>query len=90
MTGYHPDFEFLERLGVTFAPDEFRTPIFNETTFETERPGVYVAGTVCGGYRTNRWFIENGRFHARQIATHIAGDRAEPIRFDTIHWKTEE
>ena len=90
MTGYHPDFDFLERLGVTFAPDEFRTPIFNETTFETERPGVYVAGTVCGGYRTNRWFIENGRFHARQIVTHIAGDRTEPIRFDTIHWKTEE
>lgn len=90
MTGYHPDFEFLTRVGITFAADEFRTPIFDEATFETARPGVYLAGTVCGGYRTNRWFIENGRFHARQIATHIAGGRADPIRFDSIHWKTEE
>ena len=90
MTGYQPDFAFLERLGITFAADEFRTPIFDEATFETERPGVYLAGTVCGGYRTNRWFIENGRFHARQIATHLAGGPLDPVRFDAIHWKTEE
>ena len=90
MTGYHPDFPFLERLGITFAADEFRTPIFDEATFETSRPGVYLAGTVCGGYKTNRWFIENGRFHARQIATHLAGGRMDPVPFDAIHWKTEE
>jgi thioredoxin reductase (NADPH) len=90
MTGYQPDFEFLESLGVTFADDGFRTPIFNETTFETARPGMYIAGTVCGGYKTNRWFIENGRFHAQQIARHIAGEHTERIRFDAIHWKTEE
>jgi thioredoxin reductase (NADPH) len=51
---------------------------------------VYIAGTVCGGYKTNRWFIENGRFHAQQIAKHIAGERTEAILFDAIHWKTEE
>ncbi|HVL67309.1 MAG TPA: YpdA family putative bacillithiol disulfide reductase [Vicinamibacterales bacterium] len=90
LTGYHPDFSLLERLGVTFAADEYRTPVFDETTFETARPGLYLAGTVCGGYRTNRWFIENGRFHAQQIARHIAGERTERIRFDAIHWKTEE
>jgi thioredoxin reductase (NADPH) len=90
MTGYHPDFPFLEALGMTFADDGFRTPIFDEATFETTRPGVYVAGTVCGGYQTSRWFIENGRFHARQIAKHIAGRGAEPIQFDAVHWKTEE
>ena len=90
MTGYQPDFEFLESLGLTFADDGFRTPIFDETTFETARPGVYVAGTVCGGYRTNRWFIENGRFHAQQIARHIAGERTERIQFEAMHWKTEE
>lgn len=90
MTGYQPDFAFLESLGVTFADDGARTPIYDETTFQTERAGLYIAGTVCGGYRTNRWFIENGRFHAQQIAKHIAGERTERIRFDAIHWKTEE
>jgi thioredoxin reductase (NADPH) len=90
MTGYRPDFPFLESIGVTFAEDGFRTPIFDETTFETARRGLYLAGTVCGGLKTNRWFIENGRFHAQQIARHIAGERTERIRFDAIHWKTEE
>lgn len=90
MTGYHPDFQFLESVGITFGDDQFRTPEFDEVTFETTRRGVYIAGTVCGGYRTNRWFIENGRFHAQQIAKHIAGERTERIQFDAIHWKTEE
>ena len=90
MTGYRPDYSFLESLGLTFADDGFRTPIFDETSFETARSGVYIAGTVCGGLQTNRWFIENGRFHAQQIAKHIAGERTEKIRFDAIHRKTEE
>lgn len=90
MTGYHPDFERLERFGVTFAEDAWRTPIYDETTFETRRPGLYIAGTVCGGYQTGRWFIENGRFHARQIAEHIAGEAVERIPFERIHWKTQE
>ena len=90
MTGYQPDFSFLESLGITFSDDPFRTPVFDETTFETQRKGVYIAGTVCGGYRTNRWFIENGRFRAQQIAKHIAGEHTERIRFEAIHWKTEE
>ncbi|HEX5473977.1 MAG TPA: YpdA family putative bacillithiol disulfide reductase [Vicinamibacterales bacterium] len=90
MSGYHPDFELLQRFGVTFADDPFRTPLYDETTFETRRPGVYIAGTVCGGYQTGRWFIENGRFHARQIAEHIAGEHVERIPFEQIHWKTQE
>ena len=90
MTGYQPDFAFLESLGVTFADDPARTPVYDETTFETTRAGMYIAGTVCGGYRTNRWFIENGRFHAQQIAKHIAGERTERIPFEQISWKTEE
>jgi thioredoxin reductase (NADPH) len=90
MTGYRPDYGFLEALAITFADDPYRTPIFDETTFETARPGLYLAGTVCGGYQTSRWFIENGRFHARQIAKHIAGVRTDPIHFDEVHWKTEE
>ena len=90
MTGYRPDFAFLDALGITFADDGYRTPVFDETTFETARSGLYIAGTVCGGLKTNRWFIENGRFHAQQIAKHIAGEHTERISFDTIHWKTEE
>ena len=90
MTGYHPDFGFLERVGIALAPDPHRTPVFDETTFETNRRGLYIAGTVCGGYHTSRWFIENGRFHARQIAAHIARGDAAPVPFEAIHWKTEE
>ncbi len=90
MTGYQPDFAFLARIGVTFHDDGYRTPVFDETTFESARPGLFLAGTVCGGLKTNRWFIENGRFHAQQIARHIAGQQTEAIPFASIHWKTEE
>ena len=90
MTGYQPDFGFLESLGITFADDAWRTPVYDARTFETARSGMYLAGTVCGGLRTNRWFIENGRFHARQIARHLAGLRTDTIPFAEIHWKTEE
>ncbi len=90
MTGYHPDYSFLERLQIAIGEDASRTPVYDEVTFETSRPGIYIAGTVCGGYRTGRWFIENGRFHAQQIMKHIAGRRTERIQFDRMHWKTEE
>jgi thioredoxin reductase (NADPH) len=90
MTGYRPDYSFLEALNIDIGNDPYRTPIYDETTFETSRRGIYLAGTVCGGLRTGRWFIENGRFHARQIAKHMAHRRVEPVQFDKIHWKTEE
>jgi thioredoxin reductase (NADPH) len=90
LTGYHPDYALLNLLGVAIGDDEYRTPVFDEVTFETTRPGVYIAGTVCGGYRTGRWFIENGRHHARQIVTHIRGRAPEAVAFDAIHWKTQE
>ena len=64
--------------------------MFDEATFETSRPGVYLAGTVCGGYRTGRWFIENGRFHAQQIVKHIAQRPGGTGPLRAIHWKTEE
>ncbi len=90
MTGYHPDYSFLERLGIGIGDDAARTPVLDAASFESTRPGVYLAGTVCGGYQTGRWFIENGRHHARLIAQHIARGRAERIPFDQIHWKTAE
>lgn len=90
MTGYHPDFSFLERLGITLADDGWRTPVYDPATFETTRAGVYIAGTVCGGAQTSRWFIENGRFHARQIAAHLTGRPAAAADAGPQRWKTEE
>jgi bacillithiol disulfide reductase len=72
MTGYQPDYPFLSELGIQIQNDAARTPVFDPKTFETNRPGVYMAGTICGGLRTGRWFIENGRFHAASIAAHLA------------------
>ncbi len=67
MTGYHPDFAFLEALGVRFeGPDKL--PVCDVTTLESNVPGVYLAGVIVAGSRTNEIFIENGRFHGRQIA----------------------
>jgi thioredoxin reductase (NADPH) len=76
MTGYHPDFEFLERLGVRFdGPD--RQPVCDPETLESNVPGVYLAGVIVAGSRTNEIFIENGRFHGRQIARALAAKSAQ-------------
>ena len=67
MTGYHPDFEFLERLGVRFEGHD-RRPVCDAETLESNVPGIFLAGVIVAGSRTNEIFIENGRFHGRQIA----------------------
>jgi len=67
MTGYHPDFGFLENLGVRFeGPD--KQPVCNPETLESNVAGIYLAGVIVAGSRTNEIFIENGRFHGGQIA----------------------
>jgi len=67
MTGYHPDFTFLESLGVRFeGPD--KRPVCDAKTLESNVPGIFLAGVIVAGSRTNEIFIENGRFHGRQIA----------------------
>ncbi|MGA8673308.1 MAG: YpdA family putative bacillithiol disulfide reductase [Terracidiphilus sp.] len=67
MTGYHPDFAFLENFGVEFSgPDKL--PACDPKTLESNVPGIYLAGVIVAGSRTNEIFIENGRFHGRQIA----------------------
>jgi len=72
MTGYHPDFGFIDRLGIRSDPVT-RRPDSNPETHESNVPGIYLAGVVVGGKNTSEIFIENGRFHGRQIIAAIAG-----------------
>jgi thioredoxin reductase (NADPH) len=72
MTGYEPNFEMLKNMGVDFHQDEFKTPIYNSKNMESNIKGVYLAGVVCGGYKTNKWFIENSRVHAIQVIEAIS------------------
>jgi thioredoxin reductase (NADPH) len=71
MVGYSPDMTFLNAAGITLDPDT-QKPRTSPETLESERPGVYLAGVIVAGMHTNEIFIENGRFHGRQIATAIA------------------
>jgi thioredoxin reductase (NADPH) len=68
LTGYHPDFGFIERLGVTLDEANDRCPVCDPATLESNVPGIYLAGVIVAGERTNEIFIENGRFHGQQIA----------------------
>jgi thioredoxin reductase (NADPH) len=67
LTGYHPDYDFLTAMGIELTQPEMR-PVCDPATFESNVPGIYVAGVVVAGSRTSEIFIENGRFHGRQIA----------------------
>jgi thioredoxin reductase (NADPH) len=71
MTGYQPNYDILENLGVEILSDEFKTPVYNEDTMETNVKGVFVAGVICGGLKTNKWFIENSREHSQKILSQI-------------------
>lgn len=71
MTGYQPNLSFLKKIGVTLSKDEVKKPTYNEKTHETNVPGVYLAGVICGGMNTHRLFIENSREHAKQIVKAI-------------------
>lgn len=67
LTGYHPDFDFLRSMGIELAGEDMR-PACDPQTLESNVPGIYVAGVILAGSRTNEIFIENGRFHGRHIA----------------------
>jgi thioredoxin reductase (NADPH) len=71
LTGYEPNFEFLQSIGIQLSDDERRKPFYNEETMETNISGIYLAGVICGGMETHKWFIENSRIHAKQIINHI-------------------
>jgi thioredoxin reductase (NADPH) len=68
LTGYHPDFAFIESLGVKLDEANARCPICDPASLESNVPGIYLAGVIVAGERTNEIFIENGRFHGKLIA----------------------
>ena len=71
LTGYHPDFDFLTAVGVQMEGLD-RLPVCDPQSLESNVAGLYLAGVIVAGMRTNEIFIENGRFHGRQIAQDIA------------------
>jgi thioredoxin reductase (NADPH) len=75
MTGYSPDLKFLNANGISLDPAT-QKPRTNPDTLESERKGMFLAGVIVAGVHTNEIFIENGRFHGRQIAEAIAAQVA--------------
>ena len=77
MTGYKPPFEFMRNAGISFQNDHWHTPVYNEQTMESSVQNLYLAGVVCGGLKTNKWFIENSRVHAAMIVSDFINKRAK-------------
>jgi thioredoxin reductase (NADPH) len=73
LTGYHPDLDFLRNIGVQIGDPPDCRPTVHPETLETNVPGIYLAGVVVAGNRTHEIFIENGRFHGREIALDLRG-----------------
>ncbi|WP_347053656.1 YpdA family putative bacillithiol disulfide reductase [Flavobacterium olei] len=71
LTGYKPDLDFLEKVGIQLSNDELKIPQYNPETMETNVQGLFLAGVVCGGMQTHKWFIENSRIHAVIIVDYI-------------------
>ena len=71
LTGYKPDLTFLEKMGIQLSNDELKIPTYNPETMETNVEGLFLAGVVCGGMQTHKWFIENSRIHANMIVDFI-------------------
>ena len=71
LTGYHPDYDFLRSVGIELSSEQLR-PVCDPENLESNVPGIYVAGVIVAGSRTNEIFIENGRFHGKLIANHLS------------------
>ena len=72
LTGYRPNFEFLKNMGIKLSDDGRKIPQYDQETMETNVKGIYLAGVICGGVETHKWFIENSRVHANMILQDIA------------------
>jgi thioredoxin reductase (NADPH) len=74
LTGYHPDPDLLGRAGVRVDPESLK-PQHDPATFETNVPGIYLAGSIVSGRDTNLTFIETGRFHGAAVVQAILTKR---------------
>ncbi|NHE56897.1 YpdA family putative bacillithiol disulfide reductase [Cyclobacterium plantarum] len=82
MTGYKPNFALLDQLGVELSLDEKRQPCYDDSSQESNVPGLYLAGVVCGGLNTREFFIENTIVHARAIIDDIVKKKAIPSKVE--------
>lgn len=76
LTGYRPNFDFLIKMGIELSKDEKRLPNYNPESMESNIEGLYLAGVICGGMETHKWFIENSRIHAKIIVNSILHDQS--------------
>lgn len=79
MTGYQPNLPFLQNAGIELSQDNVCKPTYDETNYESNVKGIYLAGVICGGMNTHLLFIENSREHAEKIIHDIAQKQAAEI-----------
>lgn len=72
LTGYRPNITFLQAMGISISDDKLKKPIYDEKSMETNVEGIFLAGVICGGMETHKWFIENSRIHAKRIVATVA------------------
>ncbi len=78
MTGYEPNYDFIKSMGINIKQEFPNAPLYNPDNMETNVAGIFLAGVVCGGMETNKWFIENSRVHAEMIMEHIISKNLKP------------
>ncbi|MBJ8306660.1 NAD(P)-binding domain-containing protein [Staphylococcus pseudintermedius] len=80
MIGYHPDYDFLQSIGIDIHTNEYGTaPVYNSETYETNIENCYIAGVIAAGNDANTIFIENGKYHGEAIARHILTKKQSPL-----------
>ncbi|WP_436866205.1 bacillithiol disulfide reductase YpdA [Staphylococcus pseudoxylosus] len=80
MIGYHPDYEFLQSIGIEINENEYGTaPIYNKETYETNVENCYIAGVIAAGNDANTIFIENGKYHGGIITQSILSKKQTPL-----------
>jgi len=80
LTGYRPNFAFLKKLGIELSDDGKKLPQYDPETMETNVSGLYLAGVICGGMETHKWFIENSRIHAKIIMNAIRHENPAEVK----------